>query len=170
MCRKAGLNLSLFWKIVALCPVFSHVILGEWVGCRTTLSLSPQYLCYAVFMSIYSVKLLVYWNTEQSSWLGNSPSRGQEIQVVWNPKVCYCVCRNLQLVCVLNQINPVHTLLNYCFKIHYNINTPGYFKVVNILQPFILIRCICLLSHSGLVPCPAFPRLDDPNSVWWWTL
>jgi hypothetical protein len=31
--------------------------------------------------------------------------------------------------------------------------------VVSILLPFTLIHCICLLSHSGPVPFPAYPWL-----------
>lgn len=42
-------------------------------------------------------------------------------RLLWNPKDNYSVHKNPPLVLTLREINPIHTLMTYFFKIHSNI-------------------------------------------------
>lgn len=62
---------------------------------------------------------------QQPSWEGTGPVASWEIpHILRNWKVHYCVRKNLLLVAVLGQINPVFPLPSYFFKIHFDIVLP----------------------------------------------
>ena len=56
---------------------------------------------------------------EQSPWETDSFSVSPEIPC--NVFVYYCVKKNLPIVPVLSQINPVHVIPSHLFKIHFHI-------------------------------------------------
>jgi hypothetical protein len=59
------------------------------------------------------------------SWGAANCAATQEFpKTVWNPKVHYRVHKSPLLVPTLNQINPVHTVLSYFSKIHFDIIHP----------------------------------------------
>jgi len=75
---------------------------------------------------------------EQNHSWAHSRSNVQEItQLLWNPKVQlhYHVYKEMPLVPILSQMNPVHTLTPYLFKINFNIILPNaqVFQVVSSL-------------------------------------
>jgi hypothetical protein len=112
-------------------------------------------------------------NTGNSpSWEANSHLPSQKIpHLLWNPKVHYCVQNSPPLVHILSQINPVHILTTYFFKIRSNIilpSTPKSSRVVSCLQVFRSTFCTHLISHAYYMPRPTHPpRFDHPNSIWW---
>jgi hypothetical protein len=56
-------------------------------------------------------------------WEANHGISGQETHHLWNTQVNYPVCKIHLLVPVLSQINPVHALIIYFFKIHLESDT-----------------------------------------------
>jgi len=59
---------------------------------------------------------------QSPSWQANSFSASQEISsLLWNSKVHYRVKMNPPLDRILSQMNPVHNLIPYSLKIHFNI-------------------------------------------------
>jgi hypothetical protein len=61
---------------------------------------------------------------QNPSWEENSSSPTQKTSsILWNPWVQYCVQKGLPLVPTLSHICPVHTLIIFLHKIHFNIST-----------------------------------------------
>jgi hypothetical protein len=64
----------------------------------------------------------------------DSSSTSQEIEhLSWNPKVHSLFTREL-LEPVLSQLNPVHTLMSYFYKIHLQISFEIVFDVVHVAR------------------------------------
>jgi hypothetical protein len=68
-------------------------------------------------------------------------SHSELLSILWNPKVDYLVHESLPPVSDLSQMDPVHTIPSYLFKIHFNIiHPPMYaFLVVSFRLAFPLL-------------------------------
>jgi len=61
-------------------------------------------------------------NTQEAGWKATSSSASHAIShILWNAGVHYSSQNSLPHVCIFSQINPVHVLPSYLFKIHFNI-------------------------------------------------
>jgi hypothetical protein len=59
------------------------------------------------------------------SWEADSRAAIQQLpNILWNPKVHYRAHENHPLVLILSQIDPVHNIASYLYKIHFNIVHP----------------------------------------------
>ena len=59
---------------------------------------------------------------QSPSWDANIPSATEDIShFIWSPKVHYLVKKNLSLVPILKQANPLHIQTSYFFKAHFGI-------------------------------------------------
>jgi hypothetical protein len=71
---------------------------------------------------------------QSPSWKVDLPSVSQEIpSILWQPNVYHGADKWPPFFPILTEINPVHTLVSYFFKIHVNIispSTPRYFSVL----------------------------------------
>jgi hypothetical protein len=92
--------------------------------------------------------------------------------ILWNPKIHYHVHKGLQLVPVMNQMNPDHTTSSYFSKIQFNtVLQPTSYMILTVLSFGLShqnLVCILLLSHSYYMPCPYHnPLLNHYNYVSW---
>ena len=110
--------------------------------------------------------------TGQSPWKSNRSSTSQEIPcILWNLKFHYHVHRSRPHVPVQSQINPVHDIPSYFFKICINIILPS--KLRSCKQP-ISFRFskqhstrIDLLSHTWHTTRLSHSSpFDHPNNIW----
>jgi hypothetical protein len=96
--------------------------------------------CLVKHRDNFTLLQLTPWGNH--SWAANSHSASQEnLQLLQNPKVHYCVHKSLLLVPILSEMHPIHTMPPYYPKIHSNIIFPSFL--------YYLVNCfICLtLSH-----------------------
>ena len=83
---------------------------------------------------------------QNPSWDANIPSATQDIShVLWNPKIHYRVKKNLSLVPILNQANPIHIQTSYFFKPHFDIFCHAVY-IRN--KEGSLVNCRCIQLHS----------------------
>jgi hypothetical protein len=100
---------------------------------------------------------------QSPSWQANSHSASQEIVfILWNPNSGYRVHKNLPLVPILGQMNPVHNFSPYFPEIHSKIIPPYmprssdwslHFRIsTKILYAFLISPCVLnsLSHHSRL--------------------
>jgi len=105
---------------------------------------------------------LLWWTPCNSpSWQSNIRSACQEIiRLIWNPKVHYHVHKGTPLVPVLSQMNPVHILSIYFFKIRSNIIRPS--------KPRSSEWSLSHVSHAFYMLRRINPSLfDHPTNISW---
>jgi hypothetical protein len=107
-----------------------------------------------------SSKLINYMELN-SSWEAASCSDTQKLpNILWKPKVRYRVQKDLQLLPILSQMNPVHTTPSYLSKIYFNIMSSHALKSSQRSPPFWLshqnITYILLLLFACYMPAHLF--------------
>jgi hypothetical protein len=141
------------------------VSLNHVVTFKIVFMLEP--FCSPVKFTIHFTSEVEYLLTELGPSGGEAKSAAtQEFsRILSNPKVHYRVHKSPLLVPILSKINPVHTILSYLSKIHFNIvhpPTPGF--PTNILYEFLFssIRTTC---HAHLIILGEEYK-DLPGSKW----
>jgi hypothetical protein len=107
--------------------------------------------------------LLTYLLTELSPSRGaaNCAAPQEPPSILWNPNVQYRVHKSPPLVPILSHIHPIHSILSYLSKIHFNIvQAPASWSSQWSLsfwpsQQYPI--CIPLLPHSCYMPRPSHP-------------
>jgi hypothetical protein len=103
------------------------------------------------------------------SWEAANCAATRELRsILWNPKVYYRVHKSPPLISILSQIDPIHTIPSYLFKIHFNIvhsftswSSKWYLSFWLSHQHPI---CIPLLPHLCYMPCTSHPPWDSKPS------
>jgi len=108
-----------------------------------------------------NTNLLINSMQQNPSWEANSHSSSQDIpRLLWNPRVHYCAHKNLPMVPILRQKNPVHIFPSYFPKIHSNI-FPSTLRSSDLCLPFRFSNqnfiCTSHISHACYVPRPSHP-------------
>ena len=109
--------------------------------------------------------LLTYSMEQSPSWKPDRFAASQEIpNILWNPKVHYCIHNCSLPVLVLRQLDPVHTPTSHFLKIHFNIilpSTPWSSKWPSGLFPsgFPTKTLYTTILSSIRATCPAHPIL-----------
>jgi hypothetical protein len=111
---------------------------------------------------------------QRTSLKANTCSAGQKIPCsLCNLKVHYRVHKVSPLVPSLNDMTPVHILLPYFFKIHFNIMPHLCLCLPNALFPsghltkILYARHIALMHATWTVHLILLDLIDYSNSIWW---
>jgi hypothetical protein len=108
---------------------------------------------------------------ERSPWEANRFAASQEIpRILWNPKIHYRIHKFSPPVCILSQLNPVHTPTSYFLKINLNISLPSTPGSPQWSLPFRFPHQNAV--HASLLPLPSYmprpsPRFYHPHNSGW---
>jgi hypothetical protein len=99
---------------------------------------------------------LINFTKQSTSWEADSRLICQEIPyLLWNAKVHYHVHKNPPMVPILSQMNLVHILTPYVFKVHFSIILPSMLSSPKqIFLSGILRVCVYLSSLSCVLHVP----------------
>jgi hypothetical protein len=126
---------------------------------------------WIIYISVFAHSLMEL----SPSWEAANCAATQELpSVLWNPKVHYRVHKSPLLVPILSQIDPIHIIPSFSFKIHFNIVHPptswSYqwslsFWIPHQCIPRLPVRATYPARHYGMAR-PQVADGEDTFQVW----